>query len=85
MTDIETTLKARDERYGSFEEQAATAQRIKAAMFKSGAPMLAHDQREALEHIATKISRILTGDPDYHDNWHDIEGYAKLIADRLAK
>lgn len=33
--------------------------------------------------IQHKIARILNGDPDYVDNWVDIAGYAKLVADRL--
>jgi len=43
------------------------------------------DQQEALEMIAHKIARILNGDPNYVDSWVDIAGYAKLVADRLAK
>jgi hypothetical protein len=38
---------------------------------------------EALDMIAVKISRILTGDPNYSDNWHDIQGFAKLVENRL--
>ncbi len=34
------------------------------------------------EVIADKIARILNGDPNYKDNWHDIQGYAKLAEDR---
>ena len=34
---------------------------------------------QALEVIADKIARILTGDPNYADNFHDIGGYAKLV------
>ena len=44
---------------------------------------LASDQRETLDMIAHKIGRILNGDPNYHDSWHDIIGYTKLVADRL--
>ena len=47
-------------------------------------PHLADDQRECLEMLAHKIGRILNGDPDYPDSWHDMVGYAKLVADRLA-
>lgn len=47
--------------------------------------VLAADQAEALEVIASKISRMLTGDPQYRDNWHDIVGYAKLVDDRMAE
>ena len=40
------------------------------------------DQEEALIHICTKISRIVNGTTNA-DNWHDIAGYATLVADRL--
>ena len=40
-------------------------------------------QKQALTVMADKIARILSGDPDYADNWHDIQGYAKLVEDRL--
>jgi hypothetical protein len=43
----------------------------------------ADDQWEALEMIASKMSRIVNGNPDKVDNWDDIAGYAKLISDRL--
>jgi hypothetical protein len=35
--------------------------------------------------IFHKIARILNGNPDYVDNWIDIAGYAKLVADDLEK
>jgi hypothetical protein len=41
------------------------------------------DQREALDMIAHKIGRILNGDPNYADSWHDLEGYARLVEQRL--
>lgn len=87
LPDIDVTLAERGSRYGSFTEHARVTQNIKTAMVDSpnGSNMrLGPDQREALEMIAHKIGRILCGDPDYHDSWHDIVGYAKLVADRLA-
>jgi len=33
--------------------------------------------------IAHKIGRILNGDPDYQDSWHDIIGYARLVERQL--
>ena len=44
---------------------------------------LSPDKKEALEMIRHKIVRILNGDPEFHDSWHDIVGYAKLAADRV--
>lgn len=83
-TDISETLAERGNRYGSFTGHAAVTQRLKTAIVGSDKwHLLAPDQKEALEMIAHKIGRILNGDPDYHDSWHDIVGYAKLVADRL--
>ncbi len=80
MTDIETTLYERGQRYGSFDEHAAITQELKIVM--QGAPswvLLSAAQKESLEMIAHKIGRILNGDPNYVDSWHDIAGYATLI------
>lgn len=83
--DINTTLAERGNRYGDFAKQASVAQSIKAALFDCRhRESLPAYQVEALEMIAHKMSRIVNGDPNYHDSWHDIVGYAKLVADRLA-
>ncbi len=82
---IDQTLDERAARYGSFVGHAEITQELKAVMRLSprwGA--LSPDQAEALEMVVHKIGRILNGDPNYHDSWHDIVGYAKLVADRLA-
>jgi hypothetical protein len=86
QTDIQSTLAERGKRYGTFTGHAEIAQQLKGVMRKYEAARacdLDPDQREALEMIAHKIARILNGDPNYHDSWHDIAGYAKLVADRL--
>lgn len=84
-TTIDATLADRGTRYGSFVGHSCVTQGIKRAMATgSNWPVLEADQKEALEMIAHKIGRILNGDPNYHDSWHDIVGYAKLVADRLA-
>lgn len=81
---IDETLKERGTRYGNFMTHANITQDLKRAMVISpNWPSLADDQKEALEMVAHKIGRILNGDPDYHDSWHDIVGYTKLVADRL--
>lgn len=81
---IDNTLAERGSRYGEFINNASVAQDLKRVMAaSSGWGAMDNDQRESLEVIAQKISRIVTGDPDYVDNWHDIQGYAKLVEDRL--
>lgn len=82
--DIAATLLERGRRYGEFPEHARITQNIKRAMADSpNWPTLADDKKETLEMIAHKLGRILNGDPNYHDSWHDIIGYSKLIADSL--
>jgi hypothetical protein len=83
--EISATLAERGARYGSFTGHAKITQAVKAAMIDSpNWSNLDDDMREALEMIAHKIGRILNGDPTFHDSWHDIIGYTKLVADRLA-
>jgi hypothetical protein len=82
--DITTTLQDRGKRYGSFIEHARISQAIKKAMADSpNWATLSPDKREALEMLAHKAARILNSDPEYHDSWHDIVGYSKLVADAL--
>lgn len=96
---IENTLAERGNRYGDFTDHARLCQDLKDVMttfavvqntpnsvavhFPWGDLPATHKQ--ALEVIADKIARILSGDPNYADNWHDIQGYAKLVEDRLPK
>ena len=80
------TLAARGTRYGSFETNGRIAQALKSVMRDSpNWSTLSGAQAEALDMFASKISRLLTGDPDYVDNWHDIQGYASLVEDTLTK
>ena len=80
--EVSATLTERGNRYGKFDEHARITQNIKTAMGNSKNWMTLDDaKKEALEMIAHKIGRILNGDPDYADSWHDIGGYAKLAED----
>ncbi len=80
---VEQTLAERGARYGDFTHHATLAQALQDIMRDAlGWELLTADKRQALTVIADKIARILTGDPEYLDNWHDIQGYAKLAEDR---
>jgi hypothetical protein len=84
MSEVENTLNERGSRYGTFTGQAKLSQLLKAVMHDTGGwDALADDQKEALEMIQHKIARILNGDPNYADSWHDVSGYATLIELRL--
>ena len=77
-------LNGRNSIHGDFTDDASISQAVKAAMYRGkNWQDLSDVQTEALEHIATKISRILSGDPAHKDHWLDIQGYAKLVSDRL--
>lgn len=85
MSDVARTLDERGARYGDFSDHARVAQALQDTMRGHGWNKLSPTQRQALTVIADKIARILSGDPDYADNWHDIQGYAKLVEDRLPR
>ncbi len=80
---IEKTLKERQKTHGNFETHAKISQELKAVLWKYDYQKLAPDQCEALEMICHKVARILNGNPDTHDHWHDVAGYSTLVADRL--
>lgn len=95
---IEQTLAERGGRYGDFADHARIAQKLQDEMrgFQCLHRRDVHGelaypwdalsvvQKQALTVIADKIARILSGDPNYADNWHDIQGYARLAEERLS-
>lgn len=86
MRTVVDTLRERDNMYGAFTIHAAIAQRLKGVMHSSEAwKNLDPDQREALDMIQHKIARILNGNEDNPENFHDIAGYATLVDERLQK
>ncbi len=78
------TIADRHGKYGLFFANASATQLLKFALHKGlNWNRLEADQKEALEMIACKIGRILTGDAALIDSWHDIAGYAQLVESRL--
>jgi hypothetical protein len=83
---ITTILDSRASDYGTFADNARLAQALKRAMAEHAEDhgrTFTDDQWEALEMIATKMSRIVNGNPNKPDTWDDIAGYAKLVSDRI--
>lgn len=72
-------LDERETTHGPFMLTAFKAQQLKNAM-ASGKHWNDLDdiQREALQMIASKIARILSGNFNEVDHWRDIAGYANL-------
>lgn len=83
MSNIENTLNERGSTYGDFTDNARVSEGIMDGLrCEEGFQNLRPVHKAALNVIAQKMSRIVNGDPEYKDNWHDIEGYAKLAEDR---
>lgn len=77
---LHDTLVERHGSYGHFFDNSCISQYVKRAMRDCHSwRKLTAVQAEALELIATKLSRILTGNPNHTDNWRDIAGYAELV------
>lgn len=76
------TIKARGLRYGHFRENAEVANAMKDVV-RDAVRIRRLDfeayQLEGIDAILNKISRIVCGDPNYVDSWHDIAGYALLV------
>ena len=82
--DVNTTLASRQKTHGCFIENGLIMQDLKERMVVSvNWPTLHAYQKEALQMIQHKIGRILSGNPDEPDHWHDIAGYATLVKNIL--
>lgn len=76
---VDATLSQRQSQYGCYEDVAHVTQQILSALRIGNYDELPAPMKESLHMIASKMARIVNGDPEYLDNWHDIGGYAKLI------
>ena len=83
MTDIEKTLNERQSQYGDFSDVAELTQGLLSVMSKYGYDDMPNAHKESIHMIASKLARIVNGDCDYIENWHDISGYATLMEREL--
>lgn len=75
---IDKLLADRGAIYGDFENIAETAQAIKRILRAGNSyDQLSMAERESLDMIASKLSRIVNG-RHHPDNWLDVCGYSKL-------
>lgn len=84
MTSLKDTIAEREETHGNFTTHATISQRLKRVIqVEKNYNTLSFAQREALDMILHKVARILNGNPNHPDHWHDIAGYATLIEESL--
>lgn len=84
-TSVKEILDQRGSRYGCFADNSRFAVQLTRMIFSAqqertqrGQLPMTEYQINALCMMAGKMSRIVTGDADYEDNWIDIAGYAEL-------
>lgn len=85
MTNTSDLISERAATHGDYGDNARVAQVIKRILQSEGNWLRLTDvQKESLDLIATKIGRIMSGNPHAQDHWDDIAGYAKLAANEIA-
>lgn len=85
---IDKILEERGSRYGEFIDNATIAQELKTYVRGCASwGILEIDQKEAIDNICIKLSRILSKGTDntYPDNFADIAGYATLVVNRMTQ
>lgn len=90
MNDVEKILEERGATHGNYYDMSRLSQRLKSELMNArrvrsehGLSPIPHTHLESIELILLKISRIVTGDPNFRGHWDDIEGYAALVAKEL--
>ena len=76
MTDI---LAEKEKTHGQFTITSEVSQELKRALRRFAKwEALSSEQKEAVDGICVKLSRIISGNSDEADHWIDIMGYAEL-------
>lgn len=74
-------LQERTKTHGPFKLNAEISQQLKHIFAEHIIINFKPEQIEALDMIALKLSRILSGQANFRDHWDDIAGYAKLASE----
>lgn len=85
MNDVAGTILQRAMTHGNWSDQSAFSQCIKVMILEASCGCMDPQQKEAMEMICVKISRICHGDANEPDHWKDIAGYATLVYNELEK
>lgn len=84
--DVNAILAQRQKTHGSFNTHAELSMGMKTLCREHATHdipnynKLRPQHQEALDMILHKVARILNGNPDEHDHWDDIAGYATLAS-----
>jgi hypothetical protein len=78
----EVDLIERKKTHGDFSVHARITQGLKDVL-RDDRNKLLPIHKEAIDMILHKIGRICAGDPNIHDHWDDIAGYARITSERI--
>lgn len=81
----EKLLEERQSTHGSFTNNAEISQDLKSIIHSAISDLgeATPVQKEAIDMICLKLSRIASGQAHFKDHWDDISGYATLAANEL--
>ena len=83
---VKQILDERPKTHGDFTDGARFTQSVlQLAATMPGYSRATAVHKEGFHMIVHKLQRILAGDPDFAEHWHDVAGYANLVADRCEK
>jgi hypothetical protein len=84
---INDTIREREQRYGSLDRVSLVSQLLKEIIhdtqYRGLRSQFHYLHEEALDMICHKLARIICGDPNYADSWHDLGGFAVRVAQIL--
>jgi len=81
----EQILQERAKTHGSFSANAKLSQNLKQFIrSQKGYKDMNDVQKESLDMIALKLSRILSGNHRVTEHWDDIAGYCTLVSNFIA-
>jgi len=85
MTNLDQFLLEQSLRYGSFQDVANRTTKIFGAILHNApqTPSITPLYMEALHMISAKLARLVNGQINDLDSWHDIAGYALLIYNQI--
>lgn len=82
VSEVRDTIVERTRTHGNYTMVAKLSQDLKSVARTGKWDGLTDDQKETLDMILHKVARVLSGDPNHPDHWHDIAGYATLTERR---
>jgi len=84
VSNIDDLIATRRLTHGDFTESSTITQAIKGVIKQTpNWERLTDWQKESAEMQAQKWGRILAGDPMLAEHWEDLEGYNRMVSQRL--